>query len=298
MRRTTLIAGFLLSLSILTTSAIAQKAVAQDNPAPGAQKAVPAPAGSLVTLKDFMSEIKDLTKIHLEQSKNEAAAHRNTLDDKIKGWEAVGEKFLWFIALIGASSIVGLYFYSRDYARKQARTQIDAVFEKELTSNIERISSKFHADMEDLVEEHRAVIEAQFKQSEAQIQVQFEEYEAKLQEIIGAEAQALMEDVKSLREDFARVPPDGGAPQIDVLPDSVSGNSPQERQKHWEKMQHALLNHNFVWRSLERLAKAADVDSTLAEDILRDHGEEVRISRGKSGRTIARHISRSPANRA
>ena len=59
-------------------------------------------------------------------------------------------------------------------------------------------------------------------------------------------------------------------------------------------MERALSSHKPIWRSLERLAVAAETTPQLAEAILRGHSADVVISRGKSGRTIARHVTRRP----
>lgn len=62
----------------------------------------------------------------------------------------------------------------------------------------------------------------------------------------------------------------------------------------WRRMKDALLTHKFVWRSVERLALAGGTTYDDALRILRSRPTEVKISLGKSGRTIARHVDRQP----
>ena len=124
------------------------------------------------------------------------------------------------------------------------------------------------------------------------------EYEARIQDLVGAETQATMEEIENFRKDLvqlrshealdseATLEPIASSPEADDV--SVG------REEQWKKIEYALLNHKFVWRSIERLARAADITPQLAESILDERLDEVLISRGKSGRTIARHKTRQP----
>ena len=113
-----------------------------------------------------------------------------------------------------------------------------------------------------------------------------------------AETEITMVQMEDLREDLVRLrpheAPDSKAPPKPKAPSQKAGDVPVIREAQWQVIKDELLNHKFVWRSIERLARAADIEPQLAEDILKEHRDVVRISRGKSGRTIARHLSRQP----
>lgn len=62
----------------------------------------------------------------------------------------------------------------------------------------------------------------------------------------------------------------------------------------WERVRKELLEGKYVWRTLERLALVSGSTREQVHEILASHPGEVKIGRGKSGRTIARHSTREP----
>ena len=82
--------------------------------------------------------------------------------------------------------------------------------------------------------------------------------------------------------------------QEERIKDDRQEQSADPDELAWQRMRYALLHHKFVWRSIERLALAARIAPEQAEAILKRHGDEVRLSTGKSGRRIARLLTREP----
>jgi hypothetical protein len=263
----------LVAFLILVPAAQAQEAAENSEATtPATTDADMQPTGSTVTLKDFMGEIRALMRIHLDVSEKAAQAHMAALDKNIENWKTVGGTFMALLALFGFGGLWSLF----RYAREQARIRADKVIDRELEKRMAEATAQIHGEFEKLVGE----------------------YEARIQDLVGAETQATMEEMENLREDLVQLRPHE-APEPEAILEPIAsspegGGVPVEREAQWQKMKYALLNHKFVWRSIERLARAADITPQLAESILQEHSHEVRISRGKSGRTIARHQSRQP----
>ena len=263
----------LVALLILGPAPQAQEAAEHSEAAtPATTDADMQPTGSIVTLKDFMDEIRALTRMHLDQSEKAAKAHMAVLDQNIEHWKIIGGSFMALLALFGFGGLWSLF----RYAREQARIRAGSVIDRELEKRMAEATARIHGEFEKLVGE----------------------YETRIEDLVGAETQATMEEMENLREDLVRLrpheAPESEATLEPIAPSPEAGDVPVEREAQWQKMKYALLNHKFVWRSIERLARAADITPQLAESILQEHSDEVRISRGKSGRTIARHPSRQP----
>ena len=220
------------------------------------------PNGSIVTLRGFMNEIRNLTNAHLEQSKLMTKAHITAVNNNLEHWKTIGASFVALFTLFGFAGLWSLF----RYAREQARIKADSVIDRELEKRIDDAS--------------------------ARIQVEF-------QNLVGAEIQATMDEMEGLMEEINRLrPPEARAAEKIAQPEARSkaaGDVAAEREAQWQTMRDALLDYKFTWRSIERLAKAANTTIQVAQSILQDHADEVQISRGKSGRTIARHRSRQPA---
>lgn len=246
----------LVALLILGPTAEAQE-VAEHSEAttPATTDADMQPTGSIVTLKDFMGEIRASTKEHLIQ-----------FDKKIELWTTIGASFLALFTLFGFSGLWRLFHY----AREQARIRADSVIDEELEKRIAEETVRIHGEFKKLAGE----------------------YEARIQDLVGAETQATMEEMENFRKDLVQLrsheAPDSEATLEPIASSPEADDEPGKREEQWQKMEYALWNHKFFWRSIERLARAADITPQRAESILQGRSDEVLISRGKSGRTIAR----------
>lgn len=62
----------------------------------------------------------------------------------------------------------------------------------------------------------------------------------------------------------------------------------------WTRLRRELLEGKFVWRTIDRLALVAGITPEYVHEVLATQPDEVKIGRSKSGRTIARHVTREP----
>ncbi len=97
------------------------------------------------------------------------------------------------------------------------------------------------------------------------------------------------EDFKSLTDRLAELEARFANPK----PKAVRGETATDKEKHCYKMMLAgISGSRFTWRSIERLAIIAGIEEGEAARILAEYGVgEVVMSKGKSGRAIARLIS-------
>lgn len=108
--------------------------------------------------------------------------------------------------------------------------------------------------------------------------------------VVGGRPEKTTGGVKSARTEH-----DGNSGKAKAEP--VAGAAPRATERDeiiWERVRRELLGGKFVWRTLERLALVAGATREEVHDILASHPGEVKIGRGKSGRTIARHLTREP----
>lgn len=61
----------------------------------------------------------------------------------------------------------------------------------------------------------------------------------------------------------------------------------------WERLNSELQDGKYTWRTVDRLALVAGVAPEKVHTILARH-DDVRMGRSKSGRKIARHMTREP----
>ncbi len=80
-----------------------------------------------------------------------------------------------------------------------------------------------------------------------------------------------------------RDPAESNGTDVVAVGAAASHSDPQV----WKLIHSALSDHEFKWRSIERLASVAGVSEEEATKAIRDHSGEVRMSRGKGGSTIA-----------
>ncbi len=78
-----------------------------------------------------------------------------------------------------------------------------------------------------------------------------------------------------------------GVPSVSIEPPQPEPTAPQARERLWRTLEGSLNDARYRWRSTDRLAVIAGVSQDEVREILREHTDEVRISRGKSGREIA-----------
>jgi hypothetical protein len=78
-----------------------------------------------------------------------------------------------------------------------------------------------------------------------------------------------------------------GAPSVGIESPRTEPAAPQGRERLWRTLEGSLSDARYRWRSTERLAIIAGVSQDEVREILREHPDEVVISRGKSGREIA-----------
>lgn len=187
--------------------------------------------------------------------------HINQVDKNIEQWAAIGAFIMLLLTLIGFIELRRLY----RYARKQARTRVGNAIEKELGPELTKRMAEYKVGVDDDMVIESDIVMTQIAELREELVLQ--------RSLEGSESKANSEQRAS---------------SLEVVDDT------EKREAIWQIMKSALLDHKFVWRSIERLARAAEITPELAKDILQEHSIEVRISRGKSGRTIARHLSRQP----
>lgn len=108
------------------------------------------------------------------------------------------------------------------------------------------------------------------------------------------ELDPIREDIKQIKAQISLLENKKGVvEQVNyLLKKDDSSEEVQERKKSaLQKMKDALLDGEFRWRSIERLASIAAITENEAVDFLRSD-REVIFSVGKSGRQIARLKSR------
>lgn len=166
----------------------------------------------------------------------------------------------------------------------RSKAQIDEMVRDHFAS---RINKRVEQLFDDLQEEMAANFHERVQEAAEQVS-----------DDLAGSNQAIAEieqDVAELRAKLgakAKEDPAGASWKGDPAESQEAGRDPDEIA--WERMKYALLNHKYVWRSIERLALEARISPLEAEEILGKHSKEVRVSRGKSGRRIARHLTRQP----
>jgi hypothetical protein len=78
-----------------------------------------------------------------------------------------------------------------------------------------------------------------------------------------------------------------GVPSVEIEPPKPEAAAPPRRERLWRTLEGSLNDARYRWRSTERLAIITGVSQDQCREVLREHPDEVVISRGKSGREIA-----------
>lgn len=212
-----------------------------------------------IPVDKFMDQLQSLTAMHIEEL--------DKAYDRLTWILGICATILTLGGGVGAVSLFR-------YARQQAQAKVDNVIEDEIRKHVSAATKSVTQHFDGL----------------------FADYTARLEDL-EPESDVMRDDLEAVRTTVAELRErlEGAEAEPSVSPtEAEPAGVGIDRDDLWQRMKYALLNHKFVWRSMERLALSAGITPQLAEAILREHHDEVRISRGKSGRRIARHLSRQP----
>lgn len=217
--------------------------------------------------------------------------------------------FQWLFTTIGALAffiIVGFLTYFNLRTKNEMVKSIASHVVKDVKSSIDNetseIKNAFQKNFDNLVRQHERELKREAQAliqglsdalrdaSESALEDSDRDAEAitKLNERIAGLERAIAELQAGALEAGKTV---SDAARIAVV---QGGTDQPNRGKIWLSVADALLNHKFVWRSIERLAMAAGTTPQVIDEILKEHKDDVKLSVGNSGRRIARHRTRQP----
>jgi|GEM_PF-5693023 len=217
-----------------------------------------------------------------------ALAHLSLLDKH----QTVLENMLIGVTIfVAAGAIIATFFGLKTL--REVKDKLEVSFVDDINKKKEELTAEFkrYAD-----EQTKKIT----SESQAKIDEKFDEHAEEVADVAKDELSGTATAVSKLGQeidDLKTVIKDLQQRHEIAEQDQIMGIESEQAKRNetaWIAMSRELTSHKFVWRSIERLALAARISSVKAEEILEQKSDEVRMSVGKSGRRIARHVDRKP----
>lgn len=241
--------------------------------------------GATMVASDLAAQDESITiaREHLALLQQQTREHREFLEFIYTIWTA----------LLGLGVVVvgGLLAFFNVKTKKQVEELVERQIHSSVSQTFRHRLEEITADFQARVNRHGTEIE----ELNASIRDKVDGVNEELDQALEGSRErmtTIQDDVAALTRAVADLQDKLSIPEGARL--AAGEREDARRELIWERMRYALLNHRYVWRSIERLALAGDTSPQQAEEVLREHLDEVVLSRGKSGRTIARHKTRRP----